>query len=50
MEKIKELKTICEPLIDFLHKNYDPHTTIIVSEDYIKIVRDEIGIPVEVED
>ena len=47
---MEELKELCKPLIEYLKENYDLHTTIIISEDYIKLVKDEIGIPMEVED
>lgn len=44
-EKIKELNKISEPVINFIKENYNPHTTIIISEDSIKVVTDEINIP-----
>ena len=44
--KIEELVKISEPIIDFLKKNYNPHTTVIISEDSIKVVSDEIVIPI----
>ncbi|MHC1683456.1 MAG: hypothetical protein AB6733_10950 [Clostridiaceae bacterium] len=49
-EKIKLLEEVCRPVVDFLKKNYDPYTTIIIAESQIKLVRDEIGIPVESDD
>lgn len=44
-EKIKELNKISEPVINFIKENYNPHTTIIISEDSIKVVTDEMNIP-----
>lgn len=44
-EKIKELTKISEPVINFIKENYNPHTTIIISEDSIKVVTDEMNIP-----
>lgn len=44
-EKIAKLNKISEPVIDFIKENYNPHTTVIISEDSIKVVTDEINIP-----
>lgn len=46
MEKIKEIEEITKPIIEFLKQNYNPHTTIIINQDCIKVVVDEIGIPI----
>lgn len=45
-EKIKYLKEISKPIIEFLKENYNPHTTIIINQDSIKVVSDEINIPI----
>lgn len=45
MEKIKELEEISKPILEFLKKNYNPHTAVVISEDCIKVVSDEISIP-----
>ena len=44
-EKIKELTKISEPVINFIKENYNPHTTIIISEESIEVVTDEMNIP-----
>lgn len=46
MEKVKKLQQISQPIIDFIKENYNPHTTVIISEDSIKVVIDEISIPI----
>ena len=43
--KLKELEQITKPLIDFIRENYNPHTSIVINEDSIKVVTDEINIP-----
>lgn len=43
--KLKELEQITKPLIDFIKENYNPHTSIVINEDSIKVVTDEINIP-----
>jgi len=47
MEKIKELEELSKSLIEWLKKNYSPHATIIITDTYVKVVRDEIGIPIK---
>ena len=49
-EKIEELEELSKPLVEYIKKYYDFHTSIIISEDFIRLVRDEIGIPVEIDD
>lgn len=44
-EKITELNKIAKPVINFIKNNYNPHTTVIINEDSIKVVTDEINIP-----
>ena len=44
-EKIAELNKIAKPVINFIKNNYNPHTTVIINEDRIKVVTDEINIP-----
>lgn len=48
--KIKELKQLCEPIAGYLKNNWDPHCVVIITYNHIKLVRDEIGIPVESDD
>ena len=44
-EKIVELNKIAKPVINFIKNNYNHHTTVIINEDSIKVVTDEINIP-----
>lgn len=50
MEQIKALEAVCKPVVDYLKENYDPHYTVIITDSLIKLVRDEIGIPVKSDD
>lgn len=45
-EKIKELKEISQPILSFIKENYNPHTTVIINPDCIKVISDEINIPI----
>ena len=46
LKKVAELKESSKPLIDWLYKYGDPHTTIIIAEDGVKVVSDELYFPV----
>lgn len=43
--QFEEFKKISMPVVEFLKTYYDPHATAIITWDYIKIVRDEFGMP-----
>jgi hypothetical protein len=45
--KIQELESICRTVSDYLKQNYDTHTTVMITDSHIKLVHDEIGIPVK---
>ena len=45
-EKFELLKELCKPIREYLADNYNPHTTFLISTDRIKIVSDEVSIPV----
>ncbi len=49
-EKIKALEEISKPVVDYLKNNCDPYCTVIITDSHIKLVRDEIGIPVKSDD
>ena len=42
---VLELQEVARPLVEYMRKKYSPHDTLIVTGEYVKIVRDEIGIP-----
>lgn len=45
MEQIEEIERISKPIIEYIKNNYNPHTTVIINEDCIKVVSDEVNIP-----
>ena len=49
-ETIAEVRRLSEPLCKFIRDNYDPYTTIIVKEDFVKIVEDKLGVPINVDE
>lgn len=46
-EKVKELEQLCKPIADYLKNNWDLHCSVIITYNHIKLVRNEIGIPVK---
>ncbi|NFN14645.1 hypothetical protein FDB56_06955 [Clostridium botulinum] len=44
--EIKKLEEVCKPVVDYLKKNYDPHCAVVITDSQIRLVRDEIGIPI----
>jgi len=45
-----ELIALCKPLNEWLHKNYHPHTKIIIETNNAEIVEGIMGVPFEVID
>jgi len=46
MEQLKEIEKISKPIVEYIKHNYNPHTTVIINENCIKVVSDEISIPI----
>jgi hypothetical protein len=44
-QKMKEFEALATPLYEWLIANTDPHTSIIIDWDSMRVVSDEIGIP-----
>ena len=44
-EQFEEFKELCGPLFLFLAKNCNPYQSIIIDNDYARIVSDEVGTP-----
>jgi intracellular sulfur oxidation DsrE/DsrF family protein len=49
MENIKKLEELCRPIVNYLKENYNPHCEVVISQDAIRLVSTEIGIPVKKE-
>jgi len=45
-----ELEEAARPLVDFLYKYYDPHTSIVVTESNVDVLCANMGIPLEIRD
>lgn len=46
MEQLKKIKELSRPLIEYLQQNYNPHTSIIIESDGIKVVEDLMCTPI----
>lgn len=46
MDKLKEIEELCKPVADYLKRNYAPYCSIIISDNQVKLTREELGIPV----
>ena len=46
----EELEKLAKPLQEWLLKNYDLMSNIILDPGFVKVVRSEIGVPLEIED
>ena len=46
-DEMKKIEELCKPVYEYLRQNYDPHCSIIISDLHIKLVRNEIGIPIK---
>ena len=44
-KKLDELQKLAIPLKEYLEKNYDQHCAVIVECDGVKIIRDEMYLP-----
>jgi len=44
------LKEAAQPLHELLCKYGDPHTSIVITQSSVKVVQDEIGMPLPVPD
>lgn len=52
-EKAKEaekLKVLCQPIVEWLEKNYDPYTQVQITSDNIELVQKTVGIPLKMAD
>ena len=41
------LQNLCEPVARYLHENYDPHTTVVITDDGVRLERTEMFVPIK---
>ena len=49
-KKLKEFNELCKPINNWLQKNFDPHTKIIIENDHAEVVQEVMVIPFKVVD
>ncbi len=42
---MEELTKLAQPLIDYLHQNYHPHTTIVITDERVTVTEDVMSVP-----
>lgn len=47
MEEFDKFYELVKPVSDYLRENYDPHTTVIITDEIAKIVTDNISVPIK---
>ena len=50
LNRFDEFKTLVKPVCEWLRKNGNCHTSIIIGTDYAKIVTDILGTPIQDEE
>lgn len=48
-ERMKQLEELCKPVVEWLKENYHPLATVVITDSMIRVVEDDIGIPVGAE-
>jgi len=46
IKDLKDLEVTCKPIVDYLIENYNPYTSVVITDTQIKLVEDLAGIPV----
>jgi len=49
-DTFKELKEAAQPVLDFLYKYGDPHTTVVIEMCHVNVVQGEMGMPLDIRD
>lgn len=49
MEHFEKLEELSNPLIEYLHNNFNPHTSIIIDWDRLRVISDEISMPIPID-
>ena len=50
LEKLKELEELCRPVVEYIQKQWHPHTRIIVDWDRASVFEEQYGVPFQVPD
>lgn len=42
-EYFKELDELCKPVVEYLRKNFNPHTEIVIATDFVTVKQSILG-------
>lgn len=48
-EMFANLAKHAAPFVKFIHDNFTPHTVVVISDDLVRVMTDEIGVPMKEE-
>lgn len=46
----EEFKVLCQPIVDFLNENGNPHDTVVITQTSAVLTSDTMGVPFEPKD
>lgn len=49
-EDMKILEVLAHPIVDYLRERYNPHTTIVITDNRVVMVEDVVSVPLHFED
>lgn len=49
-ELLEELKELIEPVKEWADLNLNPHQTIIIEHGFVRVMSDEFGFPLKIQD
>ena len=47
MSEAEQLEKLCQPVVNWLKKNHDPHIEVHITAEHIDLMESMIGIPVK---
>ena len=50
ISRINESETLCWPIVEYLRKNHNPHTKVLITDDYATLLTGELGVPFQLKD
>lgn len=47
MKDLKDLETLCQPLVSYLRENYNPYCSIVITSSGIRVDESIVSIPID---
>ena len=45
--KFDILQGLCEPIVNYLQNNYDPHVAVVITDNSVRLERTELFMPIK---